>query len=79
MMKNMDPNAAEPFRRLATAHYCEAAQHLAAILAHLPQAHRGDAAYVVGCAIAEMEVSLAEAKQALLTFAALNTKTHGEA
>lgn len=78
-MRNPDPEGAEPFRRMATLLYCEAAQNLAAVIAHLPEAHRGEYAYVVGCQIAEMEVALAEAKQALLTFAAMRSNAHGEA
>lgn len=78
-MRNPDPAAAEPYRRLATLLYCEAAQNLASVIAHLPEAHRGDYGYVVGCQIAEMEVALEKAKEALLVFAAMHSSPHGEA
>lgn len=78
-MKNPDPIAAEPYKRLATAHYCEAAQHLAAILAHLPQANDPEYAYALGCQIADLEASLEEAKAALLIYVAMHSRPQGEA
>jgi hypothetical protein len=78
-VKNPDPERTEPFRRLALLLYLEASQNLAAVIAHIPEAHRGEYAYVVGCQIAEMEAALAEAKEALLTFAAMHCRPQGEA